>query len=893
MPASRNVPEPCEGVTPARWQQVKNLLAQALEVSPSDRPAFLASICAGDSALRSEIESLLEAGDRAAQGFLENPAVVDLGGISAEPRGSWIGRRIGPYQILQQIGVGGMGEVYSAFRADDQYRKEVAIKLVRGGWDSQAVIARFKNERQFLASLDHANIARLLDGGTTEDGVPYFVMDLIEGRPITEYCERHQLPTSGRLRLFLEVCSAVQYAHQRLIIHRDIKPGNILVTEEGIPKLLDFGIAKMVDANTVPATAEPTATLFRALTPGYASPEQVNGEVITTASDVFSLGVVLYELLTGRNPYCRSDSTPQQVARAVCEEEPAKPSTAVRRSAQADLRYKRQASGVLIAPEKLSKTLRGDLDNIILMALRKEPQRRYASVEQFATDIRRHLDNLPVIARKDTAKYRASKFFARHKTGVIAATLVVLTLLIALAVTLHEARIARLQRARAEARFNDVRKLANSFMFDFDKAIENIPGTTHAREMLIKTALQYLDSLARESRGDPSLQDELASAYENVGDIQGALMQQNVGNTSGALESHRKALAIRQSLVAADRGNRAARRKLAIAYGAIGTLLGQENDFAGALENDGKATAIYEALSADNPSDPGGIWDRAEIHMQTAFHLSLKGDFAAAVDQHRQAIAMFKTLAAAKPNDQGVKLDLAHAYRLASFALRKTGDNKGALELIQEGIPISQRIVQDAPNNVRAKLDLAYGYLQLATIEESMGDLQGALESWLKAHEIGEAANKADPNDTRAKLLLGDSYAYVNLLQIKLGRSSSMTGLLKSLEIRRQLLAANPNNGGRKEAVANSYSMLGDAEGVLAFKGARTAQLQHCRAAQSWYKQALEIYTALRSHGALRGEDASEPDAIAKALAKCDAALAGATGHAQPSGATPARSVQH
>jgi tetratricopeptide (TPR) repeat protein len=251
---------------------------------------------------------------------------------------------------------------------------------------------------------------------------------------------------------------------------------------------------------------------------------------------------------------------------------------------------------------------------------------------------------------------------------------------------------------------------------------------------------------------------------------------------------------------------------------------------------------------------------------------------------------MFKTLAAAKPNDQGVKLDLAHAYRLASYALRKTGDFKGALELIQEGIPISQRVVQDAPNNVRAKLDLAYGYLQLATIQESMGDIQGALASWLQANEIGEAANKADPNDTRAKLLLGDSYAYVNLFEIKLGRSSSITGLRKSLEIRRQLLVANPKNGGRKEAVAKSYSMLGDAEVVLASKGGRTVQLQHCRAARSWYKQALDIFTALRSQDALRGEDATEPDAIAKALEKCDSTLAGSTRHAQSPGSTAAGS---
>lgn len=887
MAAWGNGPQSAAGVTSARWQQVKAVLAQALELPASERPALLDRSCSGDSELRSEIESLLEADNRAGRKFLEAPAVVDVGGAT-ESASNRIGCRVGPYQVVKQIGVGGMGEVYAAVRVDDQYRKQAAIKFVRSGQDSQFVIARFKNERQVLASLDHPNIARLLDGGSTEDGVPYLVMDLIEGQPITEYSERHQLSISRRLDLFLEVCSAVQYAHQRLIVHRDIKPGNILVTEEGVPKLLDFGIAKMLDPANVAGGPEATVTLFRPLTPGYASPEQVNGEVITTASDVFSLGVVLYELLTGRNPYRPSDSTPQAVARAVSEE-PEKPSIAARRNSAW---HTTDDSRGLMVPEKTAKNLRGDLDNIIMMALRREPQRRYASVEQFASDLRRHLDNLPVIARKDTTRYRASKFFARHRASVTAAALMALTLVIALAITLHEARLARIQRARAEARFNDVRKLANSFMFDFDKAIENIPGTTHAREMLIQTALQYLDSLAKESHGDPSLEDELASAYENVGDIQGALMQQNLGNTSGAMESHRKALRIRQALVEADPENRGARHKLGVAYAAIGTLLGQENDFTGALKNDREAMAIYQALSTENLTDLAGIRDRAHIYMQIAYHLSLNGDFAAAVDNHDKAMEMFKKLATAKPNDPAIQFELAHCYRLLSYAQRKSGDNKGALRSIQEGIPISQRIVDSAPKNVRANLDLAYGYVQLASVLESMGDLRGSLETWLKANQIGETVSKADANDTRAKLLLGDSYAYVNLFQIKLGRSGSLTGLERSLDIRRQLLAANPNSGGRKEAVAKSYSMLGDAEVELASKGSFLVQLPHWRAARSWYKQALDIFAALESQGALRGEDASEPDVIAKAITKCDAALEGRTRHARCRGAT-SRCTEH
>jgi eukaryotic-like serine/threonine-protein kinase len=286
-------------MTPGRWRHVKDVLAAALELEPSERQAHLESVCAGDLAMRREIESLLAMSLGTGSDVLSIPIDVTEQSSATKTR---IGCRIGPYQVVGEIGVGGMGEVYRAFRADDQYSKEVAIKLVAAGQDSKFVVSRFKNERQVLANLDHPNIARFLDGGTTEDGVPYFVMELIDGLPIDQYCKQRKLPISERLGLFLHVCSAVQFAHQHLIIHRDIKPSNILVASDGTPKLLDFGIAKILDSDSLGGSVESTITVFRMLTPGYASPEQVRGEPITTTSDVYSLGVVLYELLTGCHP---------------------------------------------------------------------------------------------------------------------------------------------------------------------------------------------------------------------------------------------------------------------------------------------------------------------------------------------------------------------------------------------------------------------------------------------------------------------------------------------------------------------------------------------------------------------------------------------------------------
>src|SRR5262245_39088324 len=382
------------------WQRVDDLLQSALDREPSQRASFLDEACAGDHALRQQVEALLAADDQASD-FLEHPAVE--GGtslVTESASGSLRGRRIGAYRIVRELGRGGMGAVYLAERADEQFRKQVAIKLVERGSGSDAILHRFRSERQILASLDHPNIATLLDAGTTDDGLPYFIMEYVEGQPSDAYCNTRGLSTRDRLHLFGLVCAAVQHAHEHHVVHRDLKPSNILVTEAGVPKLLDFGIAKLLAPEHARATANATTGGLRPMTPAYASPEQVRGEPVTLVSDVYALGVLLYELLTGRLPYRAERETPAEMARAICEQEPEKPSTAVGRRLGISTVDDEALS--LRPPEQrrvtrdrdaaaLGRALAGDLDNIVLMALRKEPSRRYGSVAQFAGDLWCHV----------------------------------------------------------------------------------------------------------------------------------------------------------------------------------------------------------------------------------------------------------------------------------------------------------------------------------------------------------------------------------------------------------------------------------------------------------------------------------------------------------------------
>ncbi|HWW63002.1 MAG TPA: serine/threonine-protein kinase, partial [Thermoanaerobaculia bacterium] len=473
------------------WERVRELF-QAAAYLPMDERVALLDGC-DDSAVREEVDSLLSAHDEAGSAFL-GKSIWEM--IETDDGAALTGASIGPYRIARALGHGGMGTVFLATRADDEFSQRVAIKLVRGGAAGAALVRRFRQERQILAALEHPNIARLLDGGTTADGLPYLVMEYIDGTPIHDYCRGRSI--AEKLRLFLQLCDGVQYAHRSLVIHRDIKPANVLVTADGVPKLLDFGIAKLT-SDTVPVV---DGTVTRLMTPDYASPEQLLGIRVTTATDVYSLGVLLFELLTEKKPF----------EARTAESEPPLPST-------------------------ITKPLRGDLDRIVVMAMDVDPARRYGSVEQFAEDIRRHLSGHPVHARRATFGYRAAKFVRRNRIAVVLAVAMVVVASVAFAATLRQKRLA-------ERRFEQVRALARSVVFELHDAIAPLPGSTPARALLVQRALVYLDTLAADAEDNAPLQAELAGAYLKIGDVQGKPYAANLGDTSGAMKSYRKALSI-------------------------------------------------------------------------------------------------------------------------------------------------------------------------------------------------------------------------------------------------------------------------------------------------------------------------------------------------------------
>ena len=811
-------------MTPERWQEIKGALNGALELNPGERAAFLDRACANDASLRQEVEVLLASDQDVGAAFLnecqdfklifESTTDSTSSAKLLEPSGTWIGQRVGPYKIVQQIGIGGMGEVYRAFRADDTYRKEVALKVVRGGEDSRFVVNRFKNERQILASLDHPNIARLHDGGATEDGVPYFVMELIDGVPIDEYCDRHKLAVNERLKLFLQICSAVQYAHQRLIIHRDIKPSNILVTSDGTPKLLDFGIAKILDSEAVTGQFEPTLTVLRLLTPGYASPEQIKGETITTVSDVYSLGIVLYELLTGRHPYRRQNSTPQEITHAACEIEPEKPSTAVRRVKTTAGHCNSQGSSAVPhagdSPERQSRRLRGDLDNVVLMALRKEPQRRYASVEQFAEDIRRHLESLPVFARPDTFSYRTSKFMVRHTAAVLAAIVVTMTVMAGLAVTLHEARIARAQQDRAEQRFNDVRELANSLMFDVHDSIQDLPGSTPARKLLVDRALRYLDSLARDAASDESLQHELGTAYEKVGTVQGNPFGANLGDTQGALESYRKALAIRQSLLHSNPSDIDSEVAVARTQRLIAAIIGNRGDPA-SISQTKQALATAEQAFHIAPSNPAVLEELQASYYLLAILLDGAGDYQAAAGYLHEELPIAEARLRAAPEDRVLRRELGRAEVKLGYALARMGSRKEGLDYSHRGVEVLESLAADG-TDAESRRWLGMAHWMLGDILLLNDDATGALRSYQEELRIVAPLAAADPTNAVLQYDLGCAHARVgNALAILGNQKSGVVMFNRAVYMFEAQLARDPAYTEPRYGLAASHIWMGEA----------------------------------------------------------------------------------
>ncbi len=561
------------------WSHVERLFLASADLDAAERARFLDQACAGDAGLRAEVESLVEADRKAAAGLAAavGYAAAELLEDESGDADAMNGLRLGAYRVVRQIGRGGMGAVYLATRDDQQYSKQVAIKIVKRGMDTADVLGRFRHERQILANLDHPYIAKLIDGGALPDGRPFFVMDYVEGAPLDVFCRERAPNLKQRLQLFLKICEAVSHAHRNLIVHRDLKPGNILVDAGGSPKLLDFGVAKLLTPGA--AYSATLTTMNRPFTPEYASPEQVKGAAITTATDVYALGAILYELLTGERAQKINTASPLEIDRAICETLVGRPSTRI-------------------------KGIDSDLDNIVLMAMRKEPERRYPSVDQLAEDVRRYLEARPVMARQDSFRYRAGKFVARNRAGIAAAVLFAAVLIAGAATSTVQARRANRERAAADAqrriaeanqmramseqlaaeaaaleagkqranaeeqrrqadlqktvaetekrladrRFEQVRQLAGKFLLDFHDAIAALPGSTPARKMVVETGLQYFDSLVREANGNRDLLEEIARGYDRLGDVQGNAYYANLGDSDGALASYRKAIAIRQKV---------------------------------------------------------------------------------------------------------------------------------------------------------------------------------------------------------------------------------------------------------------------------------------------------------------------------------------------------------
>jgi len=864
---------------PARWSEVKEQLQIALELEPAERAAYLENLEATDPEMRREVESLLLSHDQLGDTFLNAPPHDFTGSDSDSHRSAMIGRRVGSYQIVEWIGAGGMGEVYRAARADEQYKKQVALKLVRAGPDSAFDIGHFKNERQILASLDHPNIARLLDGGTTEDGVPYFVMELIEGQPIDEYCDAHSLSIPARLALFRQVCAAVQYAHQLLIIHRDIKPGNILVTKEGVPKLLDFGIAKIL-SEAEGNGPDATLTAFAALTPGYASPEQVMGRTITTASDVYSLGVVLYELLTGRRPYCINSRSPREIAHIVCETEPENPSTAINRKGQADdkagdasLNPSKISAMRDESPAKLKKRLEGDLDNIVLMALRKEPQRRYASVDQFSQDIQRHLEHLPVIARKATLDYTARKFAARHRTGVAAAILIAFSLIAGLIVSLREASIARSERARAERRFNDVRDLSNVLLFKIDDSIKDLPGSTEAQHLLISSAQQYLDSLSQEARGDVSLLRQLADGYQKLGMIQGNSRSANLGDPKSAAQSLLKAVALRESIARANPSDPRAQHELQESYAELADPLFSADIEEAAVYVD-KSMRLAQTLYREDPSSTDLLHSLVGAYEDKAQMLTLRNDLTGATIIQTECLDLAEQLVRAAPSASS-RTSLSFAHKRLGALLIAQNKYAQALPEYETAQSLDELLLTTHPDDSNARYAITLTYSDIGYIDRKQGNLAAALTNYQEVLGIREALAEADPHDDHAISGVARTCGYIgNVLRDQKKPQEALHYHLRELAILEQQSLRVANNHQVGADIAAASWDIGD--DYLAIAEARTGnaeRVQPLNLAQHYLLQAQAAMADAKAHGLLYGEFLNAPEKIKQDLAKCGTLL--------------------
>ena len=763
-------PEPGLRPDPARVEQ---LFHQAAGMPPGERDAFLAGACAGDTALHQAVTSLLAAAQNAATTW-------DLSAIEWEARRSALDSRpahpgefFGPYRVLRRIAAGGMSFVYEALRDDAEFHKRVAIKFLQQGINDAAGVERFRVERQILAQLEHPHIARLLDGGTTGDGAPYLVMEYVDGVPIDQFVTGNALSRAERLRLFLQVCDAVQYAHRNLVVHRDLKPGNILVTrpsggDPGTPKLLDFGIAKLLDAESAAA-----ATTVGALTPEYASPEQVLGRSITTATDIYSLGVLLFVLLAERLPYRARAAQTAELMRAICEEEP--------------------------DWEPGLGLIEGDLQPILNQALHKEPERRYLSVEQFAGDVRCYLAGLPVSARADTLFYRARKFVVRRAIPLAGAAALVLAILGGSAAALWQAHRAEQQRAIAQRRFEDARRLAYTVVHEIQPELANINGTVALRKTLIEKTLVYLEALSRDAADSPELMRELIDSYVALAEVSADASMSNVGDPRGAAQILRKAESLANTLLRVDPAAPESARSLIRFYGTDARYLNFYGSRPVALSYAQRALDLAERLAAAAPGDATGQEDLASSLMVVA---AASGDATVSTVEDRQrrrryyerALAIWQDLVRhhTPVKDRWLR-NVALCSKTLSNIWSETGGYPRALEYGSIAREIDQRFLDQNPRSPAAQMDLAFDIGAIGWTYYLMHDYQKAAENMRANVALREKVVAANPGDHRAADRLAYALRDLAIAEGLLGeRAAAERNLRRTADLYRRLSDSAP-----------------------------------------------------------------------------------------------------